>query len=229
MRKPNLGKAIAVATTIFIVGLVVRSMIWAHYLGPIADDPKNEHLFIVRYWGMIYFPTYSRLDGLSVGVLLAGIRIFRPAWWSYAMARRTLVFVIASILLGLAVWSCWEIYSVSAVVWGFPLIALGFGFLVVAAAGLQFRVPGATLGATLAYSTYLTHKAVMHLDRVYLGNLLSVNWFFSLAIYAVSSLIVASVLYLCIEGPFLRLRERIISAIRARRSAMTTAPGLAES
>jgi peptidoglycan/LPS O-acetylase OafA/YrhL len=229
MRKPSLGKAIAVAATIFIAGLIVRWMIWAHYLGPIADDSKNEHLFIVRYWGMIYFPTYARLDGLLVGVLLATIRIFRPGWWSYAMARRGLVFVMASILLGLAIWSCWEIYSVSAVIWGFPLIALGFGFLVVAVTGLQFRVPGATIGATLAYSTYLTHKAVMHLDRVYLGNLLNVNWFVSLAIYAVSSLIVASALYLCVEGPFLRLRERIISVIHARKSALATAPGLAES
>jgi len=228
MRKPSLGKAIGVATTIFVAGLIVRWVIWAHYLGPIADDSNNERLFIVRYWGMIYFPTYARLDGLLVGVLLAGIRIFRPAWWSYAMARRTLVFVIAAILLGLAVWSCWEIYSVSAVVWGFPLIAFGFGFLLVAVAGLPVRIPGATIGATLAYSTYLTHKAVMHLDRVYLGNLLSVNWFVSLAIYAVSSLIVASVLYLCIEGPFLRLRERIVSPIRARKSPPATAPGLAE-
>ncbi|HXM01721.1 MAG TPA: acyltransferase [Chthoniobacterales bacterium] len=229
MRKPSLGKAIAVAATIFIAGLIVRWIIWAHYLGPIAGDSKNEHLFIVRYWGMIYFPTYARLDGLLVGVLLAGIRIFRPDWWSYAMARRGRVFVMASILLGLAIWSCWDLYSVSAVIWGFPLIALGFGFLVVAVAGLQFRVPGATIGATLAYSTYLTHKAVMHLDRVYLGNLLSVNWLVSLAIYAVSSLIVALALYLCVEGPFLRLRERIISAIRARKSALATAPGLAGS
>ena len=229
MRKPSLGKAIGVATTIFVAGLIVRWVIWAHYLGPIADDSNNERLFIVRYWGMIYFPTYARLDGLLVGVLLAGIRIFRPAWWSYAMARRARVFVIASILLGLAIWSCWEIYSVSAVVWGFPLIAFGFGFLLVAVAGLPVRIPGATIGATLAYSTYLTHKAVMHLDRVYLGNLLSVNWFVSLVIYAVSCLIVASALYLCIEGPFLRLRERIISPIRAPKSALATAPGLVES
>jgi hypothetical protein len=138
-------------------------------LGSIADDSNNERLFIVRYWGMIYFPTYARLDGLLVGVLLAGIRIFRPAWWSYAMARRALVFVIASILLGLAIWSCWEIDSVSAVIWGFPLIAFGFGFLMVAAAGLQIRIPGATIGATLAYSTYLTHKAVMHWIEFTLG------------------------------------------------------------
>ena len=229
MRKPSLGKAIGVAATIFVAGLIIRWMIWAHYLAPIADDSNNERLFIVRYWGMIYFPTYARLDGLLVGVLLAGIRIFRPAWWSYAMARRARVFVIASILLGLAIWSCWEIYSVSAVVWGFPLIAFGFGFLLVAVAGLPVRIPGATIGATLAYSTYLTHKAVMHLDRVYLGNLLSVNWFVSLVTYAGSCLIVASVLYLCIEGPFLRLRERIISPIRARKPALATAPGLVES
>jgi peptidoglycan/LPS O-acetylase OafA/YrhL len=219
MRKPSLAKTCVVAATLFIAGLIVRWIIWAHLLGPIADDPKNEGLFVVRYWGMIYFPTYARLDGLLAGVLLAAIRIFRPAWWRYAMARRSIVLFIAAILLSLAVWSCWDIYSVSAVIWGFPLIALGFGFLLVAAAGLPFRIPGATVGASLAYSTYLTHKAVMHLDRVYLSNLLSMNWLVSLVIYAVSSLIVASALYLCIEGPFLRLRERIVYRMRARRPA----------
>jgi peptidoglycan/LPS O-acetylase OafA/YrhL len=137
--------------------------------------------------------------------------------------------VIATILLSLAVWSSWDIYSVSAVIWGFPLIALGFGFLLVAAAGLRFRIPGATIGATLAYSIYLTHKAVMHLDRVCFGNLLSVNWIVSLAIYAVSSLIVACVLYLCIERPFLRLRERIVYKMPARKSGPAAAPGLVES
>jgi peptidoglycan/LPS O-acetylase OafA/YrhL len=68
----------------------------------------------------------------------------------------------------------------------------------------------------------------MHLDRVYLANLLSVNWLVSFAIYAVSSLIVASVLYLYIEGPFLRLRERIVYGIRARRAPLAPSPALAQ-
>jgi len=229
MRKPSLWKVSTVAATIFIVGLIVRFMIWQHYLGPIANDPNQENLFGARYWEMIYFPTYARLDGLLVGVLLAGIRSFRPVWWRFAMAWRGIALILALIVLSLSVWLCWDLHSFSAVVFGFPLIGFGFGFLVVAGSGLRVRIPGVTMGATLAYSTYLTHKAVMHLDRVYLGHWLNVNWMLNLTIYAVTSLAVASILYLCIEGPFLRLRERAISALRIRRRAVPSAPSLAES
>jgi hypothetical protein len=48
-----------------------------------------------------------------------------------------------------------------------------FGLLLIAACGLRIRVPGATIDATLAYSVYLTHKQVMHLDRIYLKGFVS--------------------------------------------------------
>jgi hypothetical protein len=45
------------------------------------------------------------------------------------MAKRGTLLISALITLGLAVWTSWDLYSFAAVVWGFPLIALGFGLL----------------------------------------------------------------------------------------------------
>lgn len=229
MRKPDLRKASMVAAIILLTGLIVRWMIWAYYLAPMANDPAREHLFIIRYWGMIYFPTYARLDGLLMGVLLAWIRLFRPSWWNFITARPWVVLIIGALLLSLAVSVCWHLISFAAVVWGFPLIALGFGCLVMAFTEVKIRLPGATVGATLAYSTYLTHKAVMHLDRVYFGHFLDENWMIKVAIYATTIFTGATLLYLFIEGPFLRLRERIISSLPAQKPAAIAAPDLAES
>jgi hypothetical protein len=142
MRKPNLRKAGAVAVAILFGGLVIRFMIWERYLGPIASDSSTDDVFGIRYWQLIYFPTYSHLDGLLVGVVLAGIKLFRPGWWEAAMAKRGTLLIAALVTLCLAVWISWDLYSFAAVVWGFPLIALGFGLLLIAACGLRIRVPG---------------------------------------------------------------------------------------
>jgi peptidoglycan/LPS O-acetylase OafA/YrhL len=218
MRKPNLRKASVVAATIFFGGLVIRFMIWERYLGPIASDSSSDDVFGIRYWQLIYFPTYSRLDGLLIGVVLAGINLFRPGWWEAAMAKRGTLLIAALITLGLAVWTSWDLYSFAAVVWGFPLIALGFGLLLLAASGLRIRVPGATMGATLAYSVYLTHKQVIHLDRIYLKGFVPLDGPLGFLVYGVTILIVGAILYVFVERPFLQMRERIISSAYSRTS-----------
>jgi peptidoglycan/LPS O-acetylase OafA/YrhL len=112
------------------------------------------------------------------------------------------------------VWINWDVYSFGAVILGFPFLALGFGFLVAASSGLRIRIPGATLGATLAYSVYLTHKEVIHLDRLYLQPFIRLEGTVGFAVYVATILAVAGILYLCVERPFLQLRERIISPLR---------------
>ena len=216
MRKPNLRKAGVVAAAIFFGGLVIRFMIWERYLGPIASDSSSDDVFGIRYWQLIYFPTYSRLDGLLVGVILARINLFRPGWWEAAMAKRGTLLIAALITLCLAGWTSWDLYSFAAVVWGFPLIALGFGLLLLAASGLRIRVPGAPIGATLAYSVYLTHKQVIHLDRIYLKGFVPLDGPLGLLVYGVTILIVGAILYILVERPFLQMRERIISSACSR-------------
>jgi peptidoglycan/LPS O-acetylase OafA/YrhL len=165
-----------VSTTILVVaaGALVRLLSWMTYVGPtIATRGAGEALRVI-YPEYIYYPTYARLDGLLVGVVLSGIKIFRPARWKWATERGSSVGLAGFVLLASAVWLFSDRASLSATVIGFPTLSSGLGLLLVSsvsANGMLARIwfPGVGLVATLAYSLYLTHKATMHLDRVYLA------------------------------------------------------------
>lgn len=94
---------------------------------------------------------------------------------------------------------------------GFPILSGGLACLVASALGanglLRYKVPGAELMATLAFSLYLTHKELIHLTDRWssVAAFRAIPW---LALYAAASLLVAGALYRCIERPFLILRER---------------------
>jgi peptidoglycan/LPS O-acetylase OafA/YrhL len=121
-------------------------------------------------------------------------------------------------LVGIAIylfWNRWESVSgVSAVgiVVGPPVLSLGFVCLVASAVSangwLRFKVPGAQLTATLAYSLYLTSKELIHIvDRAF-PSIAEGAMFRWLAVYAVFCFLAAAILYLCIERPFLILRDK---------------------
>ena len=228
MREPKFWKAFAVALSVFFGGLLIRYAIWANYLNPIASAPASDQLFAIRYWSLIYFPTYARLDGLLVGVGLAAVKLFQPVWWNAALSKCRMLLIASLITIGAGVWITWDLYAFHAVVWGFPLIALGFGFLVLASFGLKFHFPGATTGATLAYSIYLTHKEVMHLDRTYFGPVVAMNGGVGFAIYAMTILGCGGILYLFVERPFLQLRDQIIPLFQVKTSASKVVPSLTE-
>ena len=69
--------------------------------------------------------------------------------------------------------------------------------------------PGARLLATLAFSLYLTHKEVAHLDRRYLPSLTASPDWKTVVVYAVTCLVSAGVLYGLVERPFMLLRDRL--------------------
>src|SRR5665213_1111160 len=76
MRKPAVWKTVLFVLAIVLGGIALRAWLLYHaILKP--DVPHN--LLMMRY---IYYPTYSRLDGLAIGVSLAILRSFRPSWWS---------------------------------------------------------------------------------------------------------------------------------------------------
>ena len=97
-----------------------------------------------------------------------------------------------------------------SILFAFPLLACGFGLLVAAAVCengfLRIRVPGASTLAALAFSLYLTHKSVAHATHRLLPVLTATAGWESSAIYAVTCLGVASLLYFAIERPFIALR-----------------------
>jgi peptidoglycan/LPS O-acetylase OafA/YrhL len=213
MQRPRFSKVAFVAAAILVGGLLMRSLIWLHFFAPLAQTPDNERLLFGPYFAWIYYPTPTRLDGLLVGVLIAALKLFRPTWWKAVMAKKSVILIAGLVIIGCAVKISWDRFSWAAVILGFPILAIGFGLLVTSmisdGSGWSVRVPGAATGAAWTYSFYLTHKEVMHLDRLYLGDWVQSNRWVALGIYVFTSLIVAATLYHIVERPFLQMRDRL--------------------
>ena len=164
----------------------------------------------------IYYPTWTRLDPLVFGVVLAAIEKFRPQWWQRLTNCAIWLWVPALVLIVYGLWLGEGDYlTVTACVWQFPLIALGMAALLICAVSprLFFRrvaIPGAAFIATIAYSAYLIQKLVIHFAGRFCDSynialtsapaLLGVE----IAVYAA-----AAILFLTVERPFLQLRKRL--------------------
>lgn len=213
MRKPRFSMACAVASSIMVFETGLRFFIWQSYLKP---SLHNEGMFFNYFWKLIYYPTSTRLDGLLVGVVIAAVRIFRTEWWKRITARGNLLLTAALLVLGSTIWLFQPMYSSGGILLGYPLLAISFGLLVMSALSdggilARYSVPGAGMMATLAYSIYLTHKEVIHLDRYVFGKMLNMDGVGGWILYPITILASGTLLYLCVERPFLKLRERIIS------------------
>ena len=215
-RKAALWKTVSLISFFVVLGIGIRAYELIHVLRPLS---LTDDGFGVRYIERIYYPTYTHLDGLLAGVGLALIRIFRPGWWSAASRHGHALFLSGAGLVGLCLWlflhrfeSLTGVEAVGTVI-GFPLLAVGLVLLAASSISsngwlARMRVPGAKLVATLAFSLYLTHKEVMHLDRQFLPGMESRGVVLTLLIYAITCMAAAAVLYLCVERPFMMLRDR---------------------
>lgn len=216
MRKPSFRKTVTLLASLVLFGICIRVFILFHLLQSAAQADQD---FGLVYIERIYYPTYSRLDGLLAGVTLALVKTFRPLWWNELAKRGHALLCVGLCMVGVAIWlfkDRWQsVTGVSAVgtVIGFPVLSLGLGLLVASALsanGLlsRFKVPGAKLIATLAYSLYLTHKELIHLVDLCFPVIARAGFLPWLGVYAVFCLAVAGLLYLCVERPFLILRDR---------------------
>jgi len=224
MRRPSMVKTTALVMALLGAGIAIRAYLYSHNLAPVRAEDGD--LFALRYIEQIYYPTYTRLDGLHAGVALALIKTFRRSWWDKLMAHSNFLLVSGMMTTGAAIWLFRDRFSFLAAIIGFPLLSLGLAMVVASATtsnGLIGKIRGFGWIAALAYSLYLTHKEIVHLDYEYLSYTRQGGWSAS-ATYFVTSFAVAALLYLCVERPFLRMRERI-----SGRSRRTSASALAES
>jgi peptidoglycan/LPS O-acetylase OafA/YrhL len=218
MRKRSettVARTVALLAALVLAGIAIRTFVLFHTLRPMAE--AGEYAGRV-YMNRIYYPTYSRLDGLLAGVALGLVKTFRPVWWRAFLRRGHSLLVIGLCLTGIAgylFWDRWDAVTGAAAVGtviGPPLLSAGLACLVASALSsngwLRYRIPGAQLLATLAYSMYLTHKELIHLIDQWFPSIAEgamVRW---LCVYAVACMLAAAILYLCVERPFLVLRDR---------------------
>ena len=215
MPKRSMRVTVAILLSLVFSGILIRSYFLFHLLRPLADsDGPVGRAFIER----IYYPTYSHLDGLLAGVTLAIVRTFRPVTWSAIARRGNSLFLAGVCIVGLAVYltqDFWEsttgVAAVGVVI-GFPVLSLGLALVVASAVSsnglLRIKIPGARLIATLAYSLYLTHKELIHLVDLWFPSIAEGAMWRWLAAYTAICLLAATILYLCVERPFLLLRDR---------------------
>ncbi|NLS20594.1 acyltransferase [Rhizobium sp. P40RR-XXII] len=227
-RRATAGFIALLVATIVIAGMGLRFALWQSHVGPITEMQAYREAFAV-YLREIYYPTYNRLDGLTFGVVLAAIRLFKPLLWERYMPPYITLGIGGMLMMAAAV-----IFSVrgplaetnlplvfqplpGAVV-GFPLFSAGVAFILGALLDLQPRIgrwhlPATSGIATLAYSLYLTHKGVYHLDQMVFGkdNLQGLSGF---VIYLATCFIVAATLWFLVERNFLILRDHLVPRLR---------------
>lgn len=198
--------ALILALALLLGGAALRYGLWRD----LAALPPSGPLFLKT----IYYPTWTRLDGLVLGVLLAAARLYRPAPWARlcppmvtgplglaAIAGALVMVGDTGIMLPLA-----------GVVVVYPLFSLGVALALSALVDLEpwlarFRPPGVAFVAALAYSLYLVHKPVFH----QLNMLFDLSGWSGLATYFTAAFAAAALLHYAVERPFLRLRDRVMA------------------
>jgi peptidoglycan/LPS O-acetylase OafA/YrhL len=216
MRRRAMPRTLLLLCSLALFGICFRYYVLVHALRPLA---ATGHRFGLVYIECVYYPTWCHLDGLLAGVSLALVKTFRPEWWWAITRRGHTLFWLGLCLLAVAVrlfWDRWDSVTGAAaggVVFGFPLLALGFACLVASAVSsngwLRRKIPGAQAIATLAYSLYLTHKELIHLVDLRFPALAQGAMFSWLALYAGTCLVAATALYIAVERPFLLLRDKL--------------------
>jgi peptidoglycan/LPS O-acetylase OafA/YrhL len=207
-RRPR--AAIIVPCLIVVGGILLRAFLDCK--NPSIDGGVSFRGF--QAW--IYYPTWTRLDPLVFGVVLAAIERFRPNWWQRLTDCAPWLWLPG---LGLIVYALYlgetKNLTVVACVWQFPLIAVGMAAILVCAVSprlplCRVAIPGAAFIASIAYSAYLIQKLVINGAAQFCTN-------HSIDLTSVPALlgvelcvcIAATILFLSIERPFLLLRRSL--------------------
>ncbi|MFT3705430.1 MAG: acyltransferase [Agriterribacter sp.] len=204
--------------SLVLLGFMLRLFIWNVYIAPEIDSES----FWVTWYRHMYYPTYTRLDGLLAGVSIAALFVFYPSIKQRCAQKGNLLLIAGLVVLTVAYFFCDDQHSFHASIFGFPIVAAGYGLLVMSSVSnssilyrYKSRVPA--LIAKLSFALYLSHKGVIHICQplfAKLGIALKGNLMMLLCMLA--SVLGAFVLNKIVEEPFLKMRENIL---RRRKSA----------
>jgi peptidoglycan/LPS O-acetylase OafA/YrhL len=224
--RPSPAKVMGAMIAVLLAGMIVRGYFWLYDVGGEPFDP-SPRLNGFRYMTLIYYPTWSRLDGLLAGVAIATIEIYRPRWWRLLTAWPNLLLAGGIAGVGVAIVFFHDLFApFLPSVLGFPLLAFSMAMLVAAGSTRRsligrFAIPGAGALAAAAYSLYLSNKIVFRAVQMALRDRPPNIQSFSLVIGLLAALAAGAVLYQLVERPLLKIRDRMRSAPGAARLANT--------
>lgn len=226
--RPSARRTCAVLAGLVLAGIAVRAWLWLGFVAKTPFSAAAEPDWR-GYMTLIYYPTWSRLDGLLAGIAIATVRIFRPALWARFTARPNLLLALGAAGIGASMLLFGrQIAPLLPAAIGFPLLSASIA-LVVAAASTdraivgRHRIPGAAALATGAYSLYLSQKIAYHGVAAWLAPFLGLAGYARLAAAFAVALAAGAALYWAVERPFLRLRDRFEGASRSSIAVATAA------
>lgn len=205
-----------IAVVLLLLVVLLRLWSWNVWVAPDLDTDR----FWLTWYRWIYYPTYTRLDGLVIGVLLAFLYEYKAALFNRLSRYGNLILLLGLLLLAAAFRLCLDPYTFSASIAGFSIVALGFGCLVLASVSpatfvYRYRSRVTELIAGLSYSVYLTHKGVIHLVQALLEQWgVDPGSNVSLVICLLCCLAAGLVFRYLIEKPALWLRNRFLDSGR---------------
>jgi len=219
-------KAGYIIVGLVILGLFLRLYNWNTYVQPLIDMNQGREM-ARSFFESIYYPSYNRMDGLLVGISIAAIFTFKPKIKDY-LENKGNYFLILGIVLALLAFQLNEnLISFNNAVYGFPLISIAYGFIVIAAlspACFLYKVKSKItfIIATLSYSIYLIHKLIFHIIRNgIINHELDLNPNLTFGICMGFAMIAGLLLHVSVERTFLKLRARILEAYRKRKEKIT--------
>ncbi len=210
------NKLVYLLPILFITGFIVRHYSYVKMVAPLINDDG----FYIAWYKFIYYPTYCRLDGLLIGITIAAIFRFKPNIKAAIVDYGNTILIFGITLLSLAYYVCGDQTSLVATVFGLPLVAVGYGVIVIAAiipTSILFKYSSTITSnvATLSYSIYLSHKIIIHLVQQQAGKFnIDLNGNLMLLICIIASVLMALAMRQIIEIPFLKIRDYILAKRR---------------
>lgn len=190
-----------------VIGLRLYSY-WSLYEPYAMDDSAW-----VYWYKYLYYPSYTRLDGLIVGVGIAAIYQFKQNWWAIITKYGNLNVLLGLMVLTGAWFLCRDITAFWASVYGFTVVALGYGLVLTGALSstcilYKYKSRVTLAIAQFSYAVYLTHKGVIHVVHQTLASF-ELSQELLLFISAACCFVVAALIYTVVEQPMLRLRNKL--------------------
>ena len=197
---------------LFMAGFLIR-----FYCYEVILLPYNESgLFGVFWYKWIYYLSFCRLDGLLTGVGIAAFLQYKPVQGQRILQYGNQLLLLSLIILTGAYILCLEELSFEASVFGFPLVSIGYGVMVLGALSpssvlYHYKSSVTTTIATLSYGVYLIHKFIIHITQEQFAKLdVDKNSNLMLFICVLTVWLGAWLLNKLVETPFLNIRDKVL-------------------
>lgn len=199
---------------IFLIAMsiVLRIFSWNGFVAPFLETSD----FWKEWYMNIYYPTYTRFDGLAIGILIGYFFQYSSRFKTMVNKNGNRLLILGVFTTGFALWFCRNQYSEQASILGFTLVAIGYGIVlmgVISDSSFMGRKSNFLTSqlALLSYSIYLSHKGIIHLVQLFLDKYhIAVTDNLTLFICLTACLIVGKFYQYLIEKPSAKIKTRIL-------------------